>query len=696
MARGHSAKPVLAFCLPFILAFSFLAISAFFVSAFTQELSSQISRSLKIPLFLENVSLSLSKGIVVSKLKLTDKQGRQYFIGQVSLQASPRDIFKKKITIRSIELNEVTVDRVESQYFLNPALLLSSIPTGSQMMWNGFTVTFEKAAIFVQRLSFYVDTPDHSAGKRVIVFDLRIQPSHRSCVLTGKIYPAESSFLTQFKILKSAGILGRTMTFHLDVESLEKDLFINQFKMAAGPFVLQASGIVRHVQSGPDMDLHFYFDPIRLQELAILRSLRPQGGDIGMMGTLKGSLKDYVLGAEAVLPSAVFSLEGESLELDHFSAKLQYRSKDNELKVTEFKGTLDDNLILRVSGQINNFSLPSINLQCRLEHKKNPQEPSEPKSFFVSLSSQGPQNNLELRWSGQSDYTCLIKNISIENEKNAGPGNFFFKAQSAQLLTQYISAQKEKLQQAFLFNDAVLKGRARGKKTFIDELSLKGYGGELFLKGDIHFARDAARYHLLCLLKDLNFQDIKLFYPLFCQVSGLFKGYVVMQKDKDEYLKGLMTADGFKVSHLEFLDKIADFIGIESVKKIENGQLATEFLFSPKICTIDRFDLDNADLKLRTNIQMNPSRLIEATAALSLPRRLLMESKTFKTLLSMARERGDEFDFIVRVNGYLGGLRAELIKSELRDKLQERISVGVQRYIEQEANKALKEESSKF
>src|SRR3989344_9360176 len=110
MAFFRTTKSVLAFCLPFFLVYFVLTVSSFLLSSFTKELGFQIGRNLNMPVALEGVHLSLSKGLVLTRLSFMDKEGHRYTIRNLSLQAIPRDLLKRKIVIRSIEVNDVSID----------------------------------------------------------------------------------------------------------------------------------------------------------------------------------------------------------------------------------------------------------------------------------------------------------------------------------------------------------------------------------------------------------------------------------------------------------------------------------------------------------------------------------------------------------------------------------------------------------
>ena len=174
-------------------------------------------------------------------------------------------------------------------------------------------------------------------------------------------------------------------------------------------------------------------------------------------------------------------------------------------------------------------------------------------------------------------------------------------------------------------------------------------------------------------------------------ISGKVNGVVQLKNKRGLYVKGILEAEDFTVEKLEPLDQIAEFLGLTSLKKITNGKIVTEFELSPKISEIKLFDFDSADLTIRSFYSINENEFLKGSVALSLPRTVLVQSRIFKKLLSIARERGDKLDFVVQISGFLGALRTELIESDLRDKLKERVNVNIQKYIQNALNKAIAE-----
>ena len=150
-----------------------------------------------------------------------------------------------------------------------------------------------------------------------------------------------------------------------------------------------------------------------------------------------------------------------------------------------------------------------------------------------------------------------------------------------------------------------------------------------------------------------------------------------------------MFARNFHLRNLDPLNDVADFLGIASLRDISHAQLALDFDLNAEGSTIQRFDFDTDDISLRARCHVNNDRWLDGTIALSLPRRTLEESKIFKTLLSIARERNNQLDFVVHTTGFLGSIRTELTESDFRDKLKERVSTRIQQHIENEIKKAI-------
>jgi hypothetical protein len=252
---------------------------------------------------------------------------------------------------------------------------------------------------------------------------------------------------------------------------------------------------------------------------------------------------------------------------------------------------------------------------------------------------------------------------------------------------------EKKKTQEFRFNNVISDIRFVGKKTFVDSFLAEAYGGRLLLRGYTYFNRNVRHSRFLIGMENVGLKDTKITYPVPCKVSGMVSGDIDIKTNKDNtYVKGIMTASGLDLSGLELLDKVADFIGIKSIKEINGADFAVGFDLSPEKSVIEQFDLDSPEMSIRSNFRIDQKQWLEGEIALGLPRKVLEESKIFKKLIAMARERQRFLDFVVHLSGYSWQLRTELVKSDLRDKLREKTAAWIQNRIEREVNKAIEEQ----
>ena len=286
-------------------------------------------------------------------------------------------------------------------------------------------------------------------------------------------------------------------------------------------------------------------------------------------------------------------------------------------------------------------------------------------------------------------YACSLKDLLLSKDEKSPGRTLVVKAAAVNLLETLITEREKKTLQSFNLSDIDARLAMTGKRTLIEYMGMSGYGGKVLLRGNVHLNKDISECLLSIKMDKLDLEDIKLNYPVYCELSGVISGNVEIKNKKDINVSGIVTAENFRLTKLGPLDKIADFIGITSIKEIANAQILADFDLSAATSVIKRFDLDSETMQVRSKFDINNQKWLEGEVALSLPRAMLEESKIFKTLISLARERNDLLDFVVHITGFLWQLRTELVKSDFRDKLKERISPGVQRYIETEANKAM-------
>jgi len=672
----------------------------FFALPFAVCLLVFVSISLLIQSYLAVAGQSILAGKVAEKIdfspfgeiciaRISLPAGTRVFsLENTTLRFAPSGLFKKKLLVKSVFVGRLeTTGWPQGLEIFGADSFLGSIRDFIPQKAGGFAVVFNEAAYCFRQIKIndflFLDTCISLKGDQVKVF--------------GRTDLAKT---TLFDLNRLGNDLSRYIDFFADVVVLDNDILLNQIKISHSPYVFNGSGSIRQYAKNPYLDVRFYSDPISLGKISFLESWHPNGGDVGIIGTLTGAVDNPALQGEIVMPLTEFLLDNEGLEISRLLCKFFYGYRDRVLTLRELSGIVDGNLKFFIDGKVAGLSSPLINLRCRLTSMANPGQQQGLGSLKIDLKGRWNHGSLlgdaYVRYpvAQERDYGVLLKNLNLSWQAPEDPEKY----QTGVVLqiggielAERKGGRGVRILQEFDFSNLTSKIQMTGKRFLIEKSSMEGYGGKVWLRGKGCFKKGLPVYSLTIDFDKIDFKDRKISYPVYCEISGVFSGYLDLEAKAGNRVQGIIVADQFRVSKLAPLDKVADFIGINSIKDVGEAEIAAEFDFLPQHSSIKRFDLDGQGIRIRSNFDINEKNWLDGQIALSMPRKTLEESKIFKKLLSIARERHDSLDFVVRVKGFADSLRTELVESDFRDKLKDKVGTNIQRYIEEEANKAIDE-----
>lgn len=690
MNRSTLKKSFLFF-LPFV-----VCCAAFFFVAFLGDIYSQRITRFVGSLFgpgvtITEVTPSFLSGIDVTGISFSCEDGSEVSIDHVNLRFSLVKLFAKKInfekvTIKNIRINKVILDIPHLKGYLS-RLFIPAL----QHYPGDFQIVFEESRLYFKNAEIRMLNPQGNSDSLFLDFYLDIRRGKLRG--EGTLETSRSSLLKRYASL----VFAPSLDFLFEGQEMGADILVEIVKFSAGPYTVSSSGIIRDYLKGPTVDIKFHADPIGLVHVGVLQPLKPQRGEIGVIGFISGFFDNLNLYADVIIPSAEFLLETDRLSLDRFSCQLKYSFKNQLLQLTSLNGIIDDNFRISLTAKVFNIFSPRIDVQCELTPWSGAHQKTTPKSKIVirsggSLDGQRFTGNADVicyRGAGQQ-YTFAFKGLSLAKDLSQDAGEaFHLTSNTLEVNENNALPQNPGILQHLIFDGFDLHLRMIGKKTFIDEMHMNILGGKVWANGYAYFRKKLSDYNFLVVCEQIDFGDIRLSYPVNLEASGVLRGKMVLKNANGVNLRGFLIANEFELRRFDVLDKIVDFVGINSIRKISDASLIIEFDLFPGSSVITKFDLDAGVMKLRSEFNIDERRWLEGEVAVSLPRNMLEESKIFRTLLAIAREHEDQLDFNVRLSGFEGSLRTELVKSDLRDKLKERLSVGIQRYIEQEADKAV-------
>ena len=686
-------KNLLLFFLPFIFVILFLGTVYPLFHLYSKNLARFISSFWTTLSTVQRANFSPFKGIELNNVDVTDAVSKRHLTaGKIAIQFSLIALFQGKWQLKNIEIDGFSTSGTSS----------------SGSLWDDFSrmfrvknpeerlkITFDKAIICSRNSRLQMQ--DEASGRSsFLAGDFCVDLRFKKIACHGTIDFKNSSWLNKFP--DAANYFSRKIGISLNLEAVGEDLLVDSVKIDWAPYVFLGTGMVRNFSKDADLDIRFHSGDLRLEDLAFLKAFKPQGGSMTVTASLTGKFTNPVIKSEWIMPVADFTLEKDKLQIEHFLFLADYHLRENSLFIKDLNGIVDGILKASLNGRIRMMPVMALDMKGSLAQIPQTEKKTKINELLIALKG----NLAAGRFSGDvhlvprgvlepRQYVCTLRNFAFVKDLKY-PGMFMFIENM--VLKETMSTDKTAVQDYFL-DQVTAKLRFKGKRTFIDSIDITGYGGKILISGNLYLSRQRNDFLFDIILSGLNLKDIKTFYPVYGELSGVVSGRLKAEKKEQFSLQALVEADGFKLAKLDPLDKIADFIGINSIKEISGGQLLIDFDLTGQNSTFKRFDLDSAGISMRSYFQVDGKKWLEGHVALSLPRTVLAESKIFKTLMSIARERNEFLDFVVQVNGFLGSLRTELVKSDLRDKLKERISPGTQQLIEKKIGEAMIEQGQK-
>ncbi len=613
----------------------------------------------------------------------------------VTIRFSLIDALMGRLTIEKINLDNVHLySTQEALPRISENLSSAVFQKKTAEVPRDVDINFRHSDICFDDLEIHIFSDHNPEQTRAFVMDICIDRRFDHVVTSGSFNLEKSTMIDNLlrDILKNQGV--ERNTFEIDTQFLKGDLMVNKAGFQIGPYSVSCAGMIQDIRGVPAFDLKLYTNSIRIDEIKMLRSLKPVGGALAVNGQIKGLWPNVFAQAHFQMPTLELNFENDEMALDHFSARLQYDFREKEFWIKRIDGKIDDQIRLRARLRAKDFKQPLWDYVVYFE-------PLQERTFSDQIKIRGRGRFLKELYDGSIYFS--VHSPLLKEKFEIAFNDVFYKweetGQKRPILHLKIPAfnvieSKEKSDtfepwQSFHFRNAQGQLQFKGRQTHIRRFEIPGYGGCMILRGDVKFGYRRMLYALTLNIDEVFLQNFRLSNPVGGVLTGKISGSLAMDNKHDFDCKGLLMAKDFSLMEIEPLDQVAEFLGIDSIRNITNGELITEFSISPRFSEINFFDFDGEDFKLRSQFQINEKQWMDGHIALSMPRFILEESKIFRKLLAMARERDDQVDFVIHLSGFLGALRLELIESQFRDKLKERINQNIQKYIVREINKAL-------
>ena len=698
MSKVPSRKYAYFFLLCFIVYASFFT-ARLFVNAITKNFGAILSNSAGPYIDVEKVIFSPFEGIIIEGISFQGEEETVISMDSLTLKYSFPLLFKRQLNFKKAIARGVRINKSFEPNLFSQDVLMHLVKKSLVSQQEDFAVIFDKTTLCFHDVELKV--PSDENGEKAVYLDFCLLRDNHKVACSGVIDVRKAMSLDALY----KGKIPANLKFIINFQQVDTDILVNQMNVVFGRYSASGSGFIRDITGNPIVDIRFHASPVPLKALAVwdsvMGSFVPIGGEMNIMGNFQGAFDQLSMNLELAMPSAIFKEADELLEISHLLCRLNYAFSKKVTNIQAFNFFVDNNLRIAGNGQVRGGAASDIVLKCHITPKKSSsQKGAISHQVFLSFYGRLEHGRLigrsALTWkSPMRKYVLDLRDLAIgRNPYDKGKSHYLGSAGQLNFI-EFLSSKTEPEElQRFEFSDVKVNMNMKGKKVTLKRVVMSGYGGRLLMTGWVHNRKDETNYILDGTFENLSFKKRKLFSPFYCELSGDFSGYLNFANEGKPHLKGLLIAEGFSLSKLDPLDKVAYFIGIKTIKEIDQSQLVVDFDLTDDASKIKKLDLDGRGVTIRSTFELNSQRWLEGMVALRLPRTTLEESKIFKKLIAMAKEYNEWLDFVVRLSGYEGALRIQLEESELRDKLKERVSPGIQRIIVNTINQAMSEDNS--
>jgi len=617
------------------------------------------------------------------------------------LSALKSEIWISKIIISTAE-SPIRILQDRNKIIPQLAKLLE--PSSESGIINNFKIRPKIPTIYISDFRLIVDNdPDN---KRFVILNTKFYPRVKNLICEGDVDLSNLNINLNIMGKIPITILSKKIGFYIDVVPFEENLLLSSSRILIENVKMIGSGIIYNFMKEPYLDIKLISNPLNLKESIKLKSQYCLVGLLNLTNRLYGKIKSPKLDTEAALLNSYIYSFKKAFRMGDIACNIRLGKEGVNIK--GFTAVFDDRFPFFLSGTIKNLFEPKFDIEI-VSTLRKPVIRNIAENFDLHLNlSVGKDEQFVNGEVGLSfireerrDKKYFSKKIEVKFDDlslNIYSQNSHKKKDSLDFLR--ISAKKLKISEKLSSqNEATIKdvlefNNLRWDIIFdpgfltIREFNCYGYGGEIRAYGTLDFTKPFI-YNLSLVLNNIEIEEIKRFYPINCSLSGRMNGRLLFQNKGPDYIKGIVGIKNAQLRDLEPLDQTADFLGINSIKHIEEANILTEFESDKDGFYINKLDLNALGIILKSNLNINKKHWIDGRISLSLSRNFLEESDKFRLLLKLAQEESSMIDFDFRATGFPGSLRIQLLEGEFRDKLMGKLNRDIQRRIEVEINKVI-------
>ena len=221
----------------------------------------------------------------------------------------------------------------------------------------------------------------------------------------------------------------------------------------------------------------------------------------------------------------------------------------------------------------------------------------------------------------------------------------------------------------------------------IQDVNVKLYGGRLKAGADFGYEDNGFSYSSRLNLEDIQIKELaQEFLSSEYRLTGILSGKVVIDSKANELINGDLDVIAGKIEDNAILIAVSDFFSMPSLKTIDFSNL--KILFR-KIW--DKFEsqinLTSDNVGLYLDNKFFPDGTMDGYLLAKFTTGIMDESKRFKALFKYIEYKEPKVYFPFKLKGYVDKPRIEWLKNEFKEKLQDFISKGNQKKLQDLLNK---------
>lgn len=221
----------------------------------------------------------------------------------------------------------------------------------------------------------------------------------------------------------------------------------------------------------------------------------------------------------------------------------------------------------------------------------------------------------------------------------------------------------------------------------IDNIRTKICNGKVEGEAGFYIKDNTLLYNSRIYLEGVEIKNIaKEFLSKEYQLSGLLWGKIVINSEASDTITGNIKISDGKIENNALLIAISDFLGINSLRRIDFNNL--EILFRRIWDKYEaQINLFSKDIGIYLDNKFFADETMDGYLLVKLTTKLMDESKRFRRLFKHIGYKEPIVYFPFKLKGYVDKPRIEWLKNEFKEKLQDFLSPSNKKILQNELNK---------